>query len=854
MADKDKPPRTVRFGFENLSPSNRGSTTTKDELLKNAFYEEEAYRVVKRPGLALDTAFSGTCGAGLYAFEDTLLAVVDDDVKSLAAGSSFTAYELRSSNELPIRARGGAMSYGGNLYVMGGSPFDPAGASGYVEKSTDGGVLWSAIADNSAFPERSYFGYCVHNGKMWVSGGIIGDGFGPSFSNGVLYSTDGATWSTARANGGSGGFTQCQRHVMISFDDKLWVIGGRINGGGAAAETDEVWFSADGASWSLATSAPGWAKRNYCGAVVFQDKLWVLGGRDETDNLWYNDVWNTSDGVTWTQITASAAWGAREAPAVFVKNGFIYLGFGKKSTGDETGQDLWKTNDGITWTQVHADMVFGEVSPVAPTGIIHSDGALYIFNSLSPDTLGVDSAVWRSTLDLGSGTIGTITTSCEPVDFAEIQIDPDNKLFLKNENSAWQITGGVLTQITDADYPAETVPGVVSLDSYIFVMTPKAEIYNSDLQTPAAWNPLNFITAEMEPDSGVAIAKHLNYVVALGKWSTEFFYNAANATGSPLARLEASSLWIGCASARSVVNIGNNLIWVAKDRTKGRFVIALEGLTAQRVSTPAIDRILTASTLTTVQSYPVMLDGHLFYVLNLVDDSLTLVMDLTTKKWSVWTTLTAAASKSVSSITRSGETATVTSAGHGYAEGAIVTIAGADQTDYNGDFIAHNITTNAFDITVRNSPVTPATGTITVKGYTESQFIGAYYAFNGDTNYLQDKATGDVYSISSTAYKDGSVPINVRVRTRDHDMDTLFGKFVANMRLHADREDSFVSLRWSDDDFQTYSKFRDKWLDVDPVQFDRLGRFRRRAFEVAHVGNTAFRLAYLEAAINVGDN
>lgn len=847
MADKESP-RTVRFGFENLGPSNRGSDTTKDELLKNAFYEEEAYRVVKRPGLALDTAFSGTCGAGLYSFDDELLVVVDDEVKTTSGGSSFGTYELRNSTDLPRRYEGLPLSYNGAIYVMGGIGVGAAPYAKYVKKSTDGGATFTEITSAPAFGDRSQFAGCVHNGKMWVAGGnAVGVG---NFTNDVYWTTDGVTWTAANANGAADGFTQVDKHSMISFDSKLWVIGGRKDVGGSAVVINEVWYSTTGEVWTQA-AAPAWAARYYAGLVVFDNKLWLLGGRNASDNA-LNDVWNTSDGATWTQITAAASWTARPRPVVFAKSGFIYCGFGTYHTGL---RDLWKSADGATWTLVH-----GATPPTDAgvdervSGFLHSDGGLYLFET-PRDTLPASNArVWRSTLDLVTSSVGTITTACEPVDFAEVQISAGNKLFLKNEDSAWQITGGALTQITDADYPSETVPGAVSLDSYIFVMTPEAEIYNSDLDTPTAWNPLNFITAEMEPDAGVAIAKHLNYVVALGRWSTEFFYNAANATGSPLARLEASSLWIGCASARSVVNIGNNLLWVAKDRTKGRFVIALEGLTAQRVSTPAIDRILTASTLTTVQSYPVMLDGHLFYVLNLVDDGLTLVMDLTTKKWAVWTTLVAAAAQSVSSITRSGETATVGITAHGHAEGAIVTLAGADQADYNGDFIAHNVTANTFDITVRNSPVTPATGTITVKGYTEGQFIGAYYAFNGDTNYLQDKSTGDVYSISSTVYKDGSVPINVRLRTRDHDMDTLFGKFVAHLRLHADREDSFVSLRWSDDDFQTYSKFRDKWLDVDPVQFDRLGRFRRRAFEVAHVGNTAFRLAYLEATPALGDH
>lgn len=72
--------------------------------------------------------------------------------------------------------------------------------------------------------------------------------------------------------------------------------------------------------------------------------------------------------------------------------------------------------------------------------------------------------------------------------------------------------------------------------------------------------------------------------------------------------------------------------------------------------------------------------------------------------------------RSVSSITRSSTTATVTTAiDHGYATGDSVVIAGAAQTDYNGVYVITVTGDTTFTYTVANSPVTPATGTITVE-------------------------------------------------------------------------------------------------------------------------------------------
>lgn len=70
---------------------------------------------------------------------------------------------------------------------------------------------------------------------------------------------------------------------------------------------------------------------------------------------------------------------------------------------------------------------------------------------------------------------------------------------------------------------------------------------------------------------------------------------------------------------------------------------------------------------------------------------------------------------SVTSITRSGPTATVTRAGHGFQNGDCVLIEGADQAEYNGEFYISNVATDTFDFIVSGTPATPATGTITAK-------------------------------------------------------------------------------------------------------------------------------------------
>jgi hypothetical protein len=72
--------------------------------------------------------------------------------------------------------------------------------------------------------------------------------------------------------------------------------------------------------------------------------------------------------------------------------------------------------------------------------------------------------------------------------------------------------------------------------------------------------------------------------------------------------------------------------------------------------------------------------------------------------------------QAVTSITRSGTVATVTTTGaHGFVSDQVIAISGAVESDYNGEFTIFVTSTTTFTYTVANSPTTPATGTISSK-------------------------------------------------------------------------------------------------------------------------------------------
>lgn len=119
----------------------------------------------------------------------------------------------------------------------------------------------------------------------------------------------------------------------------------------------------------------------------------------------------------------------------------------------------------------------------------------------------------------------------------------------------------------------------------------------------------------------------------------------------------------------------------------------------------------------------------------------------------------APSSLSVSGITRSGTIATVTTSSvHGLDANNYVTIAGADQTAYNGAFRVTSVpSTTTFTITVSGSPTTPATGTITA---TERNIVYRYHAYPEDL--VDDTDTTlipDMYTEALVAYAYARVQI-----------------------------------------------------------------------------------------------
>jgi hypothetical protein len=135
----------------------------------------------------------------------------------------------------------------------------------------------------------------------------------------------------------------------VVFQGRMWLLGGGTYDTPAhptRAFYNEVWSSADGVQWQLNAVAP-WPPRQYHSVAVFDNKMWVMaGGNNSTPGYNRNDVWYSSDGVNWIELP-NTPWVPRHAGTVFVHDGHLWMVAG--SHPDSTPiNDVWrldKTSD-----------------------------------------------------------------------------------------------------------------------------------------------------------------------------------------------------------------------------------------------------------------------------------------------------------------------------------------------------------------------------------------------------------------------------------------------------------------------------------------------------------------------------
>jgi hypothetical protein len=631
MSDPIRVPLATNIG------SRDGFFESADPFIRNGYVEtfNDKKYIRKRPGIAQSlSAAPGGNDQQLFYFNGFFYAVVSDILYavSIAGNAGTTGAAFTAATTPPwstVQAGFVMLVYKDRMWLVGAT--SAIGSTyGNVWSTTDGNKWVQNSA--SAFPTRFAPTGCVFQNQMFVMGGAaVTPGL---YYNDVYSSSDGSTWTRVNPAAPWSGRSDAE---CVAANNGIFFMGGNA---GAGALND-VWFSSDGGiTWNLVVANANWPARTDFGLVYFNNLLFVIGGFGIAANA-LNDVWSSPDGIVWTQVTAAAFASPRGNSSTFVFEGKIW-NLGGATAGLVANKDVYNSSDGAFWTLVTnnpgwgARYDFGAIPFRTPLSVSpYRYPTIWVVGGIGfipPD-------VWRANLDTAITNTYPLPTSSpgQPIYSIETYMN-GTKLLVKNNTDMWVLESGTLTKVVDANFPTNTVPGIVVLNAFAHVLTPLGEVHTCTLDDPLTWPSLQYLTADYEDDPAVCLAKYLNYVCVLGQYTTQFFYdNGANQPeGTPLAPYLNANLRVGCFSALSVVQMFNTLVWVAQDENGRVSVVMLNALVPQTISTPFVERILNKAIgfSALLNATPLAIEGYEFYLVNI--GGACLVYDFAAKLWYFW--------------------------------------------------------------------------------------------------------------------------------------------------------------------------------------------------------------------------
>jgi hypothetical protein len=135
------------------------------------------------------------------------------------------------------------------------------------------------------------------------------------------------------------------------------------------------------------------------------------------------------------------------------------------------------------------------------------------------------------------------------------------------------------------------------------------------------------------------------------------------------------------------------------------------------------------------------------------------------------------------------------------------------------------------------------------ENYFECSFV-VQFPFNSGAFYVLDAVNGLVFTLSPNNYVDPFGPIRMRIVTDRIDFDTYAFKTGYGLTIFGDNIKDVMQVRHSEDDYNTWSQYRNIDLNLQKPCLYQLGRFRRRAYEYLYTGNNPLRLEKVEFNIN----
>ena len=196
-------------------------------------------------------------------------------------------------------------------------------------------------------------------------------------------------------------------------------------------------------------------------------------------------------------------------------------------------------------------------------------------------------------------------------------------------------------EITDGDFNANGAPQYVEfIDSFFIVTTDTKKFIKSAANDGLSWNALDSGSAESDPDTIVAPIVNRNRLYIAGSETIEDFVNQPSGADFPFIR---GGLVIpkGVFSPLSLIDVGDTFLFVGGGVNESPAVWALAGNTVQKISSIAIDVVLSNlsdAQVSSIKAYRYGFNGAYFVsfrvpTVDLAETQSSFTFNLTTQKW-----------------------------------------------------------------------------------------------------------------------------------------------------------------------------------------------------------------------------
>jgi hypothetical protein len=222
----------------------------------------------------------------------------------------------------------------------------------------------------------------------------------------VYESSNGNIWELKLESENINDFPKYDFSNIISFKNKLYCVGYEIiNYENLRYNRKATLFiSDDGINWNQYKNMP-FSNRQYSTLFTFENKLWLLGGRGgeyilDTD---YNDIWYTIDGSSWYRTEKNADFSPRHGCAIINYEDQVWM-FGGTNNHEETSQEVWLTTDCNQWNKSENCEIHWNKTE-NPAFVLYNN-KLWKISGLT------DPSIWNSNPE--SSTKGNITVKLKP--------------------------------------------------------------------------------------------------------------------------------------------------------------------------------------------------------------------------------------------------------------------------------------------------------------------------------------------------------------------------------------------------------------------------------------------------------